>query len=70
MCEKAFQVIAVVMIPVVGVGRGYLVRDTVGSGHSAHRDRHVPRLGTVIDLGKDVGMDVNHENVARAMLPI
>jgi hypothetical protein len=42
------------------VRSGYRVRDAVGCGHAAHLDGRFPGLGTVVDLGQNMAVDVNH----------
>jgi hypothetical protein len=49
------------VIAFVGMGSGHDVFDAVGHGHEAHFLGHVPGLGPVVHVGKDVAMDVNHE---------
>src|SRR6266851_2914468 len=56
--ESGFMGGAVVGIALVGVGRGDHVLDAVGLRHAAHFEGNVPGFSAVVDLGKDVGMDV------------
>ena len=51
--QEPLQVIAIVMVTVVGVGRGNHVRDAVGGGHAAHGGANVPGFGTVMYFGKN-----------------
>jgi hypothetical protein len=36
------------------------VGDPVGGRHAAHFYGHLPGFGTIVDLGKNVAVDVNH----------
>src|SRR5579871_1993971 len=56
----ALQVFAFVGVAIVGVRRGHHVSNAVSSGRFAHGDGDVPGLGTVIDFGKDVRVDIDH----------
>ena len=61
--DQPLQIFAVVVIAIVGVRRGYLVRDAVGGRHAAHGDGDVPRLGAVVYFRKNVGMNVDHDDL-------
>jgi hypothetical protein len=43
------------------MGRGDLVSDAVGGGHSAHGDGGFPRLGAVVYFRKNVRVNVDHD---------
>ncbi len=57
---ESLQVLAVVMIAIVGVRRGHHVRNPVGGRRAAQGDRNVPRFRAVVYLRKNVRMDVDH----------
>ena len=44
----------------VGVRRGYDVIDAILAGEPTHFQRHFPRLGTIVDLWKNVAVDIDH----------
>src|SRR5215472_3938957 len=60
MRQQPLQIFAVVVITVVGVRRGHHVRDAIGRSHAAHGNANIPRLGSVIYLGKNVRMNIDH----------
>jgi hypothetical protein len=61
MGDKSPQIFAIVVIAVVGVGRGNHVCDAVGRRGAAHGDRDVPRFRAVIYFWKDVRVNVDHD---------
>jgi len=63
------QIFPVVVVAVVGVRRGYLMRDAVCGRYLAHGDRDVPRLGTVVYFRKDVGMNIDHNKLEPKLAP-
>ena len=40
------------------------MRDPIRSGHAAHLKGYLPGLGTVVNLGQDMGVNVEHELVS------
>jgi hypothetical protein len=42
------------------MGRGYGVGNAVRYRHAAHFDGDFPGFGAVVNLGQNVGVDVNH----------
>jgi hypothetical protein len=52
--------VAIVAELVIAMWRGNNVRGAVLHRNLAHLRGHFPRLGTVIDAGKDVAVNVNH----------
>ena len=52
---------AIICIAIVSMGSGDRVGNAVRGGHTAHFDSHVPGLGTVVDFGQNVAMDIDHE---------
>jgi hypothetical protein len=65
--HESLQIFAVIVVTIVGMGSSDHVRDAVGSGRSAHGDRDVPGLGSVIYFRKNVRMNVNHGNTNVSM---
>ena len=55
------QIFAVVMIAIVGMGRGHHVGDAVGGSHAAHGHARFPCLRAIVDFGKNVGVDIDHD---------
>jgi len=43
------------------------VGNSIRRRHAAHFDGHIPGLGTVVDLGQKVAMDVDHDVVFTAL---
>jgi hypothetical protein len=44
----------------VGVRRGYDVIDAILAGEPTHFQRDFPRLRTIVDLRKNVAVDIDH----------
>jgi hypothetical protein len=61
MRDQTLQIFAIIVVAVVGVGRGDLVSDAVSGRGAAHGDRDIPGLGAVIYFGKNVGMNIDHD---------
>ncbi len=61
MCQQPLQIFAVVVITIVGVRRGHHVRDPVGRCYTAHGNANIPRFRSVIYLGKNVRMNIDHD---------
>ena len=45
----------------IGVRRGHHMRDAFGDGHFGHLHGFVERLRAIIERGKNVAMDIDHE---------
>ena len=63
MRNQPLQIFPVIVVAVVGVRRGHLVSDAVLGRHLAHGDGNVPRFGAVIYFRKNVGMNIDHDNL-------
>ena len=50
----------VIVIAFIGMGRGDDVFDAVRHCHAAHFLGHVPGFRAIIDVGKNVAVDINH----------
>lgn len=63
---------AVVRIAVVGVRRRNHVRDAIGHCSLADLDANIPALGPIIDVGENVGMNIDHgdKNYAENQAPL
>src|SRR5664279_4325651 len=61
--KHGFVALAVVSELVVAVWRGHNVSDAVIGGDSAHLPGHLPRAGAVVDVGKNMAVDVEHSCV-------
>ena len=59
--QQAMQVLPVLVIALIRMGRGHDVLDSIRHRHPAHFVGHVPGLGAIVHVGKNVAMDVNHE---------
>ena len=62
MYSATAEIFAIVVITVVGMGRGDHVGDAVGSGGVAHGNRDLPGFRPVIDFRKDVRVNVDHDS--------
>ena len=58
--EQSGMTLTVVFVFIVSVRRGDHVGDAVKFSHLDHLDGHLPGARTVIDHGKNVGVDVDH----------
>ena len=61
MGPRSVQVLAIIGIAVVGVGGGNDVLDSIFRRQTAHLASYFPGLGTVINFGKDMRVDVDHD---------
>ena len=61
MGDESLQILAIIVIAVVGMRRGDHVSDAVRRRRAAHGDRDVPRFRAVIYFRKDVRMNVDHD---------
>jgi hypothetical protein len=66
MSEQSLQIRAIVMVTIIGVGRGNHVSNAIRRCCAAHGDGNIPRFWPVVYFWKDVGMDVDHEYWAQA----
>jgi hypothetical protein len=58
------------MVALVGVGRGHDMFDPVCACHATHFVGHLPGFRPVVDVGKNVAMDVNHEGNFPAIISL
>ena len=61
--EKSREVFAIVGVAVVGVRCGHGMSNAVRRSHAAHFNGDVPGLGTVVDFGQKMAVDVDHETI-------
>jgi len=61
LAQQPRKIPAIVSVTVIGVRGSYRVNDTVGRRHAAHFDGYFPGFGAVVDFGKNVAVDVDHE---------
>ncbi len=59
--DEALKIRAVIVIAIVGVGRGNLMSDAIGGGHAAHGDGDFPGLRSVVHFRKNVRVNVDHD---------
>ena len=67
--EAGFVRFAVIGVALVGVRSGDHVLDAVGLRHAAHCERNFPGLGAVIDLRKNVRMNIEQCDGPRKQTP-
>src|ERR1700722_2604700 len=60
MSEHPLQIFAIVVITVVGMGRGHHMGDAVGRRRPAHGDLNVPGFRSVVYFRQDVRVNVDH----------
>ena len=58
--KKPSQIIAVIKVPVVRVGRGHHVLDAILRCHAAHGLGGFPGLRAVVNFWENMGMNINH----------
>ena len=68
--REAGEVRAIVGVTIVGVRRGDSMANAVSRSHAAHFDGCVPGLGAVVDPGKKVAVNVDHDAVFAWNMPI
>jgi hypothetical protein len=61
--NRPSQELAVVTIAVVGVRRGDDMLDAVRGRHAAHLLGYVPGFRAVVNFGKDVAVNVDHDGL-------
>src|SRR5664279_6648120 len=54
------EVFAIVLKLSVAVRRSHDVRNAIQGCHATHLGRYLPRLGAVIDSGKNVAVNIDH----------
>ena len=74
MRDQPLQIFAIIVVTVVGVGRGDHVSDAVSRRRAAHGDRDVPGFRSVVYFRQDVRVNVDHScsnpsSPAKAALP-
>src|SRR5260370_14659936 len=60
--------VAAIRIGVISMGSGDDVRNAVLDREMAHLECHVPRFRAVIEAGKEMGVDVNHQWISENLL--
>jgi hypothetical protein len=61
--QKSQEVFAIVGVAVVGVGGGHGMSNAIRRGHAAHLNGDFPGLGTVVNFGQKMAVDVDHETI-------
>jgi len=70
LADEVPNLIAAIRIGVISVGSGDYVRNAVLDCHMTHLECHVPGFGAVIEAGKDMAVDVDHQRVLVFDCPI
>ena len=55
------QILTIVLVAIIGMGRGHHMLNAIRRRHAAHLLRNFPGFGAIVDFGKDVTVNIDQD---------